>query len=73
MDTPAPINLSLPEAENQKATKHPRVPGFEVTCHVESIKKIREHELPRLEAIMMVGIPFTLELRVTSASKSFDL
>ena len=57
MDTPAPINLSLPEAENQKATKHPRVPGFEVTCHVESIKKIREHELPRLKAI--VGIPFT--------------
>ena len=73
MDKLAPLAHSLVEAENQRATKRPWILGFKVTHHVEGIKKIRERELPRLEAIMMVGIPFTLELRVTSASKSFDL
>ena len=38
---------------------------------VETIKKIRKHELRRLEA--MVGVPFTLGSRATSTLKPFDL
>ena len=66
MDTPAPLGLFLDEAENQRRTKRPRMSGFKATQHgVEAIKKIREHDLHRLEA--MVGP------RVTPTQKPFDL
>ena len=70
VDTLAPLSLSLTEAENQRTTKHPQMSGLKVTC-VEAIKKIREHELHCLEA--MVGLPFTLGSRTTLTSKPFDL
>ena len=64
MDTPAPLDVSLTKAENQRtnalgyrANKCPQISGFKVSRHAETIKKIREHELPCLEA--MVEIPFT--------------
>ena len=55
VDTPAPVSLF--ELENQRTTKHPEMSGLKVTLGVETIKKIRERELRRLEA--MVGVPFT--------------
>ena len=58
MDTLAPLALSLVEAENQRATKCPRILVFKVTHHVEAIKKTRDYELPCLEAMVM--IPFAL-------------
>ena len=58
VETPAPLSLSLFEAENQRTTKRPRMPCLKVTRCVEAIKKIRECELHCLEA--MVGLPFTL-------------
>ena len=71
VDTPAPLILSLAEPENQRITKRPRMPGLKVTHCVKTIKKIREHELHCLEA--MVGLPFTLGSRTTLTSKPFDL
>ena len=57
MDILMPLGLSLEEAEVQRTTKRPRMLGFKTSrCGVEKIKKIRERELRRLEA--MVGIPF---------------
>ena len=44
--------LFLNEAENQRRTKPPRMPGFKATRRdVEAIKKIRERELHCLEAL----------------------
>ena len=57
VDTLAPLGLSLAKAENQRRTKHPRMSDLKVTCCVEVIKKIREHELHHLEA--MVWVSFT--------------
>ena len=72
VDTPTPLGLSLAEAEKQRTTKHPRMLGFKATRRgVETIKKTRERELHRLEA--MVGVPFTLGPQATSTSKPFDL
>ena len=72
VDTPTPLGLSLDEAEMQRTTKHHWMSGFKVTQRgVETIKKIRERELRRLEA--MVGVPFTLGPWATSTSKPFDL
>ena len=46
VDTPAPLGLFLDEAENQRRTKRPRMPGSKATRRgVEAIKKIREREL----------------------------
>ena len=70
LEKPAPLGLCLVAAENQRTTKRPRMSGLKVTC-VEAIKKIREHELHCLEA--MVGLPFTLGSRTTLTSKPFDL
>ena len=71
MGTPAPLNLSLVEVENQRTTKHPQTSSLKVTRCVEAIKKIRESELHRLEA--MVGVPFTSEPRATPTSKPIEL
>ena len=71
VDTLETISLSFIEEENQRTTKHPQISGLKVTHHVETIKKIRELELPHLKA--MVGIPFTLEPPDTPVSKPFDL
>ena len=72
VDTPTPLCLSLDKAGMQRTTKHPQMSGFKVIRHgVETIKKIRERELRRLEA--MVGVPFTLGPLATSTSKPFDL
>ena len=72
VDTPTPLGLSLDEAEMQRTTKRPRMSGFKaIRRGVETIKKIRERELRRLEA--MVGVPFTLGPLATSTSKPFDL
>ena len=57
MDTPAPLNLSLVEAENQRTTECPRMADLKITHCVEAIKKIWECELHRLEAI--VEVPFS--------------
>mgnify|MGYP000447464066 FL=1 len=57
VDTLAPLGLSLPEAENQRATKHRSILGLKVTRGAKAIKKKRERELHRPEA--MFGIPFT--------------
>ena len=68
VDTPTPLGLSIAKAEKQRTTKHPQMLGFKATRRgVETIKKIREHEQRRLEA--MVRVPFTLGPRATSASK----
>ena len=57
VDTLMPLGLSLEEAKMQRTTKRPRMLGVKTSRHgVEKIKKIRERELRRLEA--MVGIPF---------------
>ena len=54
--TPTPLGLSPDEAEVQRTTKRARMSGFKATrCGVETIMKIRERELRRLEA--MVGVP----------------
>ena len=72
VDTPTPLGLSLDEAEMQRTTKRPRMSGFKaIRRGEETIKKIRERELRRLEA--MVGVPFTLGPLATSTSKPFDL
>ena len=70
VDTPTPLGLSLVDsAEKQRITKCPRMLGFKATQRgVETIKKIRERELCRLEA--MVGVPFTLGPQATSTPKS---
>ena len=71
VDTLAPLGLSIDEAENQRRTRRPRVPGFKATRRdVEAILKIRERELHRLEA--MARALSTLEPRVTPTSKPFD-
>ena len=70
VDTPAPLNLSLTKAKNQRATKHSWILGFEVTCSVEVIKKIRKREFPRLKD--MVGISFTSRPWGTPRTKSFN-
>ena len=57
VDTLAPLGHSLAEAKNQKTIERPQMSGLKVTHCVEAIKKIWEHDLHRLEA--MVGIPFT--------------
>ena len=60
VDTPTPLGLSLAGAEKQRTTKRPRMLGFKATQHgVETIKKIRERELYRLEA--MVGLDIHIE------------
>ena len=57
MDTLVGLGLSLFEAENLRAIKHPWIPYFKVTrCHTIDIKKIREHELPRLEAMVEIHL-----------------
>ena len=72
VDTPTPLGLSLNKAEMQRTTKRPRMSSFKATRRgVETIQKIRECELRRLEA--MVGVPFTLGPLATSTSKPFDL
>ena len=59
VDTPTPLGLSLDETEMQRTTKRTLMSGFKATQHgVEIIKKIREHELRHLEA--MVRVPFTV-------------
>ena len=70
VDIPAPLDLSFAEAKNQRTTKHPQTAGFKLTSGVEAIKKIRERELGRLEA--MVGVTFTLGPRPTPTLKPFD-
>ena len=66
------LGLFLYEAENQRRTKRPRMLGFKATRHgVEAIKKIRERELHRLEA--MVGVLSTLGSRVTPTPKPLNL
>ena len=72
VDTLMPLGLSLEEAEIQRATKRPRMLGFNTSQRgVEKIKKIRERELRRLEA--MVGVPLTWGPRATSTSwQPFD-
>ena len=53
--TPAPLDLFLDEVENQRRLKHPRMSGFKaIGCGVEAIKKIRERELHRREAMVRV-------------------
>ena len=55
IDIPATLGLSHAEAENQRAKRRPRMPGFKATrCHEADIRKIRQRELPRLRA--MVGL-----------------
>ena len=73
VDTPTPLDLSLTEVGKQRTIKRPWMLGLKATRNgVETIKKIREHELHgRLEA--MVWVPFTLGPRTTSTSKPFDL
>ena len=72
VDTLMPLGLSLEEAEMQRTTKRPRMLGFNTSRRgAEKIKKIRERELRRLEA--MVGAPFPLGPRATSTSQPFDL
>ena len=72
VDTLMPLGLSLEEAEMQRTTKRPQMLGFKTSRRgAEKIKKIRERELRRLEA--MVGVPFTLGPRATSTSQPFDL
>ena len=59
VDTPTPLGLSLDEVEMQRTTKRPRMSGFKaIRRREEIIKKIREHELRHLEA--MVRVPFTV-------------
>ena len=71
VDTLMPLGLSLEEAEIQRATKRPRMLGFNTSQRgVEKIKKIRERELRRLEA--MVGVPLTWGPRATSTWQPFD-
>ena len=71
VDTPAPLGLFLAEVENQRATKQ-QIQGFTVTCgRANGIKKMRQHELPHLEA--MVRTLFTSGARATHALKPFDL
>ena len=65
MDTLAPIDFSLIEAENQRATKRPWILGFKVTHHVEAIKKIRQHELPCLEAMVMISFTSSPQATLT--------
>ena len=72
VDTLTPLGLSLEEVEMQRTTKRPRILGFKTSqCGGEKIKKIRERELRRLEA--MVGVPLTWGPRATSTSQPFDL
>ena len=72
VDTPTPLSLFLDEVENQRRIKRPQMSGFKATRRgVEAIKKIKECELHRLEA--MVGAPSTLGPRVTPAPKPFDV
>ena len=71
VDTHAPLGLSLAATKNQRTTKRPRIPGLKITRSVEAIKKIRERELHRLEA--MVRVPFTSGPRTTPTLKPFDL
>ena len=72
VDTPAPLGLLLDEAENQRRTKRPRMPGFKATRRdVEAIKKIRERELHRLEA--MARALYASGPWVTPTPKTFDL
>ena len=53
VDTPAPLRLFLDEAKNQRRAKRPRMPGFKATRRgVDTIKKISECELYRLEVII---------------------
>ena len=52
VDTLAPLGLSLEEVENQRTIKHPQMSCLKVTHCVEVIKKIRERELYRLEAMV---------------------
>ena len=70
VDTHAPLDLSLVEVENQRTTKCPWILCLKVT-RAKAIKKIKEHELHCLEA--MVDIPFTSGPRATHTSKPFDL
>ena len=70
MGTPAPLNLSLVEVENQRTTKHPQTSSLKVTRCVEAIKKIRECELHHLRA--MFRIHFTSRPWATLTSKPFD-
>ena len=69
VDTLTPLGLSLVEVEKQRTSKCPWMSGFKATRRgIETIKKIRERELCRLEA--MVGVPFTLGPQATSTPKS---
>ena len=71
VDTP-PLGLSLDEAKMQRTTKRPWMSSFKaIRRGVDTIRKIRERELRRLEA--MVGVPFTLEQLATSTSSPFNL
>ena len=71
VDTLALLGLSLEEVEIQRTTKRPRMLGFKTSQRgVEKIKKIRERELRRLEA--MVGVPLTWGPRATSTWQPFD-
>ena len=71
VDTHAPLGLSLAKTKNQRTTKCPLILGFKATrCGVETIQKIRECELHRLEG--MVGVPFVLRPRGTPISKPSD-
>ena len=72
VDTPAPLGLFLDEAENQRRTRRPWMPGFKATRRdVEAIKKIRERELHRLETTARAL--YTPRPWVTPTPKNFDL
>ena len=53
VDTHAPLSLSFAEVENLRTTKHTQILGLKVT-YGESIERIKECELHRLEAMVMI-------------------
>ena len=69
VDTPAPLGLSLVEAENQRTTKRPQMSGLRVTHCVEVMKKTRECELNCLGAMVGVRVPFKSGPWATPTSK----
>ena len=72
VDTPEPLGLFLVEAENQRRTRRPWMPGFKATQRdVEAIKKIREREQHRLETTTRAL--YTLRPWITPTPKNFDL
>ena len=67
----APVGLSLAEAENQRASKRPRISGLKVTHCAKAIKKIRECEYNTLK--LRSRYLFASGPWATPTSKPFDL